>query len=101
MPTNPFFFLVSTLNTKIFFRFYKKRNHTDFADYTCVRITGNDYMKRITPLKSMDYSNEAIIQLQNRYINFSREIKTSFHKTGNAQTKQKDTESFGSRYTIN
>lgn len=58
-------------------------------------------MKRITPLKSMDYSDEAVIQLQNRYINISREIKTSFYKTGNAQTKQKDTESFGNRFTVN
>lgn len=58
-------------------------------------------MKRITPLKSMDYSNEVVIQLQNKYINISREIKTSFYKTGNAQTKQKDAESFGNRFTVN
>lgn len=49
----------------------------------------------------MDYSNEIIIQLQNRYINISREIKTSIHKTGTAQTKKKGTESFGSRFTVN
>lgn len=58
-------------------------------------------MKRITPLKSMDDSNEAVIQLQNRNINISREIKTSFYKTGNVQAKQKDTESFGNRFTVN
>lgn len=42
----------------------------------------------------MDYSNETVIQLQNRYINISREIKTSIHKTGTAQTKKKGTDSF-------
>lgn len=36
----------------------------------------------------MDYSNETVIQLQNRYVNISREIKTSSHKTGTAQTKK-------------
>lgn len=72
---------------KDFFRLYIKRNHTDFTDCSCKNNSGNDYMKRITPLKSMDYSNEVVIQLQNKYINSSREIKTSFYKTGNAQTK--------------
>lgn len=48
----------------------------------------------------MDYSNETIIQLQNRYINIIREIKTSIHKTGTAHTENKSNTSFGRRFTI-
>lgn len=36
----------------------------------------------------MDYSSETIIQLQNRYVNISRKIKTSIHKSGTAQTEK-------------
>ena len=81
---------------KDFFRLQMKRNHTGFTDYTCVGIT-----PEITPLKSMDYSNETIIQLHNLYININWEIKASIHKTGTAWTKRKGTESFGSRFTVN
>lgn len=53
-----------------------------------VYLCRNNSIKEISPLKSMDYSNETVIQLQNRYVNISREIKTSIQKTVTAQTKK-------------